>query len=151
MKENLVFRLWYYFRQGWSIYFAFIFSAINTLVVTYYLAIERAPFLKEIFPSFLYYVLILVGAGIPLLVLIGYAHVKKSAAYKAEADIGFEANPHFRRMLLNTEHLLRQNTLLNELLLKLSNNQTLTESEINEIKNIQNELKQHIDKKTIKE
>ena len=33
-------------------YFAFIFAAINTLTVTYFLAIENYPALKAVFPSF---------------------------------------------------------------------------------------------------
>ena len=53
MQRNLAFRAWFYFRNGWSTYFAFIFAAINTLTVTYFLAIERAPSLQAIFPSFL--------------------------------------------------------------------------------------------------
>ena len=51
-KKNLPFRAWYYFRQGWALYFAFVLSAINTLTVTYYLAIEKAPLLQNIIPSF---------------------------------------------------------------------------------------------------
>ena len=43
------FRAWFYFRNGWSLYFAFIFAAINTLVVTYYLAIDKIPFLLDFF------------------------------------------------------------------------------------------------------
>ena len=50
VKRNIGFRGWYYFRQGWSVYFAFIFAAINTLTVTYFLAIENYPVLKEVFP-----------------------------------------------------------------------------------------------------
>ena len=69
-KIDLGYRAWYYFRNGWSIYFAFVFGAVNTLVVTYYLAIERVPILKEIFPSFVYYVAIAVALG-----KIGRAHV----------------------------------------------------------------------------
>ena len=76
------FRGWYYFRMGWSTYFAFIFAAINTLTVTYYLAIEKVPSLVFIFPSFFQYVLILSGIGIPLLVLIGYAHFKRPKAFQ---------------------------------------------------------------------
>ena len=67
MGKNPGFRAWFYFRQGWSTYFAFIFAAINTLTVTYYLAIENYPFLKTIFPSFEQYILIVVLVGIPLL------------------------------------------------------------------------------------
>ena len=50
------FRGWYYFRMGWSTYFAFIFAAVNTLTVTYYLAIEKVPTLMSIFPTFIQYV-----------------------------------------------------------------------------------------------
>ena len=70
-KKNVGFRAWFYFRNGWSIYFAFIFAAINTLTVTYFLAIERVPFLISLFPTFIHYVLIVSGIGIPLLILIG--------------------------------------------------------------------------------
>ena len=56
-KISKIFRYWFYFRIGWSQYFAFIFAAINTLTVTYFLAIEKYPALQAIFPSFLQYVL----------------------------------------------------------------------------------------------
>ena len=71
------FRAWFYFRQGWSVYFAFIFAAINMLTVTYFLAIENYPALKAVFPSFGEYILITVIIGVPLLVSVGYAHYKK--------------------------------------------------------------------------
>ena len=93
MGKNPGFRAWFYFRQGWSTYFAFIFAAINTLTVTYYLAIENYPSLKTIFPSFEQYILIVVLIGIPLLVLVGYAHYKKTPSYRAEADVWVESNP----------------------------------------------------------
>jgi len=58
MKQSMFFRLWYYFRNGWSTYFAFIFAAINTLTVTYFLAIEEYPFLYDLFPTFVHYIVI---------------------------------------------------------------------------------------------
>ena len=76
MKQNLAFRSWFYFRTGWQTYFAFVLAAINTLTVTYFLAIENYPSLKTIFPSFEIYILIVVSIGIPLLVLIGYICLK---------------------------------------------------------------------------
>ena len=90
MSRNIGFRGWFYFRQGWSVYFAFVFAAINTLTVTYFLAIENYPFLKDAFPSFLHYIIIVSCIGIPSLVLIGYAHYKRTASFKAEADINIE-------------------------------------------------------------
>ena len=117
MKQNIGFRGWFYFRQGWTTYFAFIFAAINTMIVTYYLAIENIPELKIIFPSFYIYLTIAASIGIPLLVLVGYAHQKKTASYKAEADIYYESNPHNLRTYINTDLLLQLNLKLIDLLL----------------------------------
>ena len=150
MKRNLGYRGWFYFRQGWSVYFAFIFAAINTLTVTYFLAIENYPLLKEIFPSFLHYIIIVPLIGIPFLVLIGYAHYKRTASFKAEADINIEANPHFRRILMNTEVLLPSYLQLLELIVKLSQNEKLSEKDMNEISNLRNQLDEHIKKREIK-
>lgn len=149
MVKNLAFRTWFYFRMGWSTYFAFLFAAINTLVTTYYLAIERLPTLKEIFPTFAYYVIFLVAIGLPILVAIGYIHYKKSGAFKAEADISVEANPHLYRILTNTEALFPLYLKMSELLIKLSNNEKLSEEETNEIRSLQIQLREYMNKKTL--
>jgi len=149
MGKNPGFRAWFYFRQGWSTYFAFIFAAINTLTVTYYLAIENYPFLKTIFPSFEQYILMVVLVGIPLLVLVGYAHYKKTPSYRAEADVWVESNPYQARVLVNTQFTLALNMKLTDILLKLSSNQEITPKEIEEIKTIQSKFLEHIDDRTI--
>ena len=107
MRKNIGFRSWFYFRQGWTTYFAFIFAAINTMVVTYYLAIENISFLKEVFPTFFWYLLVVSTVGIPILVVVGYIHYKRTAAFSSEADINAEAHPYnykiqpgFRREVL---------------------------------------------------
>jgi hypothetical protein len=117
--------------------------------VTYYLAIEKAAFLQQVFPSFLHYVITAVITGIPILIIIGYIHYKRSGAIRAEADVGFEANPHMYRMLANTEVIMPVYLKISEILLKLSNNEKLTESEINEIKEMQKNLSEHMKNKTI--
>ena len=144
MRNNLGFRGWFYFRQGWSVYFAFIFAAVNTLTVTYFLAIDNYPFLKDIFPSFIHYVAVIVLIGIPLLVLVGYAHYKRTASFKAEADIHIEANPHMRRILTNTEFMLTMSLQLSELSMKLMNNEKLTSDEMNNLKQLQIEFQKQI-------
>jgi len=149
VKHNLGYRGWFYFRQGWSVYFAFIFAAINTLTVTYFLAIDNYPFLKEIFPSFLHYIIIIPLIGVPFLVFIGYAHYKRTASFKAEADINIEANPHFRRILINTEVLLPSYLQLLELIVKLSQNEKLSEKDMGEISDLRNQLDEHIKKREI--
>jgi len=140
-KQNLIFRLWYYFRNGWSTYFAFIFAAINTLTVTYFLAIEKYPTLQAIFPNFAQYVLVVSAVGIPILVLIGYAHFKKSQAFKSEADITLEVNPYHARMIVNSELNLKINTLILNLIKKTSLSDSLSDEEKKEIDDFNIELK----------
>jgi len=140
MRKNIGFRSWFYFRTGWSMYFAFILSAVNTLTVTYYLAVEKVPFLVEIFPSFLHYIVIFVGIGVPILVITGYAHFKRTSARKAEVDISVETNPYMIRTLVNSEYILKLNLILSNTLLKVQNDQKLSETELKEISDIQNEL-----------
>ena len=151
MRNNLGFRGWFYFRQGWSVYFAFIFAAVNTLTVTYFLAIDNYPFLKDIFPSFIHYVAVIVLIGIPLLVLVGYAHYKRTASFKAEADIHIEANPHLRRILTNTEFMLTMSLQLSELSMKLMNNEKLTSDEMNNLKQLQIEFQKQISDRKVRD
>ena len=133
MGKNKGFRSWYYFRMGWSTYFAFIFAAINTLTVTYYLAIEKVPILVSIFPSFFQYVLIVSLIGIPMLILIGYAHYKRTKAYQSEAEILIESNPFAARNTANTEMLLELNLKLLNIILGISQNNKISDSELKEI------------------
>ena len=148
--SDLIFRAWYYFRNGWSLYFAFIFAAINTLTVTYFLAIENFPVLQSIFPSFLHYVVILSVTAIPLLILIGYVHWKKSGARKAEIDINYEVDPYRARTLVNSELILKINLNLIQLTTKLVSDEKLSSDEVQKIKTLQNELETFIDERTMK-
>ena len=140
MKTPFYFRSWFYFRQGWSVYFAFIFAAINTLVVTYFLAIENYPILLEIFPTFIVYITIVVTIGIPLLITVGYLHFKRSPAFRAEAKIMLESNPFVRRVLVNSELTLKLNTQLMELILKISQGEKISKEEILAASKIRDEL-----------
>tara|TARA_Y100000310_G_scaffold135491_1_gene134332 strand:- start:38 stop:538 length:501 start_codon:yes stop_codon:yes gene_type:complete len=135
-KNSVPFRAWYYFRMGWSTYFAFILAAINTLTVTYFLAIDNYPSLKLIFPSFEIYILIIVSIGIPLLIAIGYAHFKRTQAFKSEIDVMIESNPYQRRNTVNNEINLRVNLQLMKLLTKLVNNEKLDTSESENLKKL---------------
>ena len=148
MTENSLFRLWFYFRNGWSMYFAFIFAAINTLTVTYYLAIERVPALQVIFPSFFQYVAIVSLIGVPMLIGIGYAHYKRTKARKAEVDIGFETSAYQRRFIVNTEIILHLNLRLTEMLMRLTHGEKLTENEIKKIQAYKEDIENHIEQRT---
>jgi len=138
-KSSTGFRGWFYFRMGWSTYFAFILAAINTLTVTYFLAIDNYPILSTIFPSFEIYVLIITSIGIPLLIFIGYSHYKKTKAFRSEVDVLLETNPVLRRNAVNTDIILRLNTNLIDLIVKLSKN-TISEEELKNIEKIRKEI-----------
>ena len=149
MEKNLGFRGWFYFRTGWATYFAFIVAAINALTVTFFLAIENYPSLSVIFPTFFHYIVIVVGIGVPILVLVGYVHFKKSKSFRAEADVLIETNPHIRRILQNTEVLLPSYLKLTEIIVKLSENKKLTDEELKEVSKLQNQLNDHINKREV--
>ena len=139
-KNNIFFRSWYYFRTGWSTYFAFILAAINTLTVTYFLAIENYPDLKSIFPSFEQYVTIIMLIGIPLLVFVGYIHFKRTRAFKSEVDVLIESNPYQRRNTVNGEINLRLNLKLLGMLIKVSKKESLAESDLKDIEDLHSKI-----------
>ena len=140
MRQNLLFRSWFYFRTGWQTYFAFILAAINTLTVTYFLAIENYPSLQTIFPSFEIYILIIVSIGIPLLILIGFIHFKRSQSFKSEADVLIESNPYQKRNTVNSELNLRLNLKILSMTLKVLRKENLSEAELQEITKTYDEI-----------
>ena len=150
MKQRIGFRGWFYFRMGWSTYFVFILAAINTLTVTYFLAIDNYPILKAIFPSFEQYSVMMVCIGIPLLILVGYAHFKKTLAYKSEMDVMIESNPYITRNTVNADLSLKLNLKLISLLLRMSNGEKIEKNEIDEIEKLHNEISKFVEKRNFK-
>ena len=150
MKQRTGFRGWFYFRMGWSTYFVFILAAINTLTVTYFLAIDNYPTLKAIFPSFEQYAVMMVCIGIPLLILVGYAHFKKTLAYKSEMDVMVESNPYMTRNAVNAELNLKLNLKLISLLLRMSNGEKIEKNEIDKIEKLHNEISEFVEKRNFK-
>ena len=149
MVRNTGFRSWYYFRMGWSTYFAFVFAAVNTLTVTYFLAIENYPILKEVFPTFAIYIIILAGIGIPLLTFIGYVHFKRTPSYRSESAINYESNPFGRRMFINSEFILNINQKLITLLLEMQKDGKINNETLEQIQKTQEEISKHVESRTI--
>ena len=140
MPRNSGFRAWFYFRNGWSLYFAFIFAAINTLTVTFYLAIEKYPNLDWIFPTFFHYILVVVSIGVPLLVLVGYIHYKRSSARKAEVDISYETDAYKARTLVNTEITIALNMKLLDIITKMSKKEEISSQDYQELEQLRDKL-----------
>ena len=127
-------------------YFAFIFAAINTLTVTYFLAIDNYPALKAIFPSFELYLFTMMAIGMPLLTIIGYTHYKRSPAYSSEAGIMLSANPYTRRALINSELNVELNIKISEILVKISNKED-TKKEMLELKTIHDKINEFVNER----
>ena len=149
-KQRKGFRGWFYFRMGWSTYFVFILAAINTLTVTYFLAIDNYPTLKAIFPSFEQYAVMMVCIGIPLLILVGYAHFKKTVAYKSEMDVMIESNPYIARNTVNADLSLKLNLKLISLLLKMSTGEKIDKNEIDEIEKLRGDILKFVEERNFK-
>ena len=149
MKNNILFRFWYYFRTGWATYFAFILAAINTLTVTYFLAVDNYPVLNIMFPSFEIYILVVVSIGIPLLILIGYAHFKRTQAFRSEIEVFLESNPYQARSMVNVEMNLQLNLKVIELLLKISKNYNVDEKDLGKIRKLQDEISKIVNERTL--
>jgi uncharacterized protein YnzC (UPF0291/DUF896 family) len=131
--------------MGWSTYFVFALGAINTLTITYFLAIDNYPVLKNVFPTFEQYVVIMIVVGIPVLIMLGYAHYKKTKAFRSEMDVFIESNPYQRRNIVNSTILVSLTMKINEMMFKLAKNEKLTSKEIEEVEKLQNEVKEFTD------
>ncbi len=130
MKRQ-IFRAWFYLRMGYAIYWAFAFMGINVMTVTYFLAIEKAPFLKEVFPSFVEYVIFLVVVGVPILVFTGFMHYKKIRGFASEAEVNTENNPYVYKLSPGHQSnvVFPFYLLVTKLLVKLANNEKLDEKD----------------------
>jgi len=149
VRKNIGFRSWFYFRTGWSMYFAFILSAVNTLTVTYYLAIERAQVLKDIFPSFLIYVVFFVLIGVPILITVGIIHFKKTSARKAEVDISIETNPYVIRNLVNSELIINLNVRLARIILNSEQGKKIDEEDLKTLQEVLNTTEDFLSNRTV--
>ena len=149
MKNNLGFRGWFYFRHGFMTYFAFILAAINTLTVTYFLAVDNYPVLNIMFPSFEIYILLITLIGTPLLMLIGYAHFKKTQAFRSEFEVYIESHPYHARDLANREMSLQLNLKVIELLLKISKNYNVDEKDLGKIRKLQDGISKIVGERTL--
>ena len=92
--KKVPFRSWYYFQIGYTQYFAFAIAVTNMFTTTYYLFISENASFEKVFPNFSMYVIVSSVIGIPLLVFLGYFHMKRSHIYKSQQDVIQESYPY---------------------------------------------------------
>ena len=128
--------------MGWGTYFAFILSAINTMVVTYYLAIKDLPALKVIFPTFLSYLGIVSMIGVPLLIVIGYVHYKKIAAFSSEVAVIYESNPYTYKLNpgFNVEVVFPLYVMITQMMVRWSKNEKPSEEDLKQLYDLQKKI-----------
>jgi hypothetical protein len=76
---------WLDFRNGHSIYLAFILNFINFILITYNFAIEKASFLSGTFDSLSFFTVIFILVYVPGAMLIGYWHRRNQYSVENEA------------------------------------------------------------------
>ena len=81
---------------------------------------------------------------------MGYIHYKRTLAFKSEIDIVVESNPYQRRNIVNVHLILESIMKTNQLLLKLSKNEKLSETEIGEINSKIAEISKFVSNRTFK-
>ena len=142
MKIEKSFRWWFYTKMGFRAYFAFILTGINTITITYFLAIDKIPFLQNIFTSFSVYVLYFILVGIPLVTFVGYLHFRKLPGFQTESEVRIENNPYVYRLPpgwnknVNMPYFLLQSKIL----MKIAQNETVSEKEKNELESLQKKM-----------
>jgi len=127
--EEKLFRVWYYFRLGYSTYLSFVLGMFSFVTTTYYLAINNMPFLSDVFPSVVVYAVFL-ALILPFIgTIVGWVHMKRTLAFTEQISIGIEANPYTYKIQPGIgTHVAWPNLLLNldfvEIMLESSGNMT---------------------------
>ncbi|MHA2248797.1 MAG: hypothetical protein ACXAD7_00480 [Candidatus Kariarchaeaceae archaeon] len=80
-----------YFLRGHSNWFAYVFSLLNFVTISFYLLIENLTVIPDSF-RLRHYILIFVLFYAPLAITVGYYDMKKGT-YRVEAKIAKELSP----------------------------------------------------------
>lgn len=140
---KLSYRVWYYFRMGYSTYLSFLIGYGSTLVTVYYLAIKNVPPLLDIFPKFWPFAILSTLTAIPLSVILGWFHMKRSLLYSSEVDVTVESYPYNYKLPpgFNPEVVFPAYLVYLKLLRRLAEqNGFLTEGERAEIEQLENKF-----------
>ena len=136
---DLALGAWYYLRIGYSTYLAIIVAFMSYITVIYKLAIEDLA-LDWIFPRFHIFIGFSLATIIPLAVLIGWLHMKKTLAYSAGIAVDVESSPYDYMIKPGTETEITwpMSTIMLQLLQKIIAKENLSSvEESEELKNIQ--------------
>ncbi len=141
MKRPVPFRFWYYFRAGYAGYFSFVMAIFNMFTITYYLMIDNYSQLHAVIPTFTSYIIISSFVIVPLATILGFMHVRRTGAYKADIKVNAESNPYNYRLIPGVQKEVLAPLLLEMLeLVKKSNDSKLTDEESKRVKQLDEKL-----------
>jgi len=98
-----IFRAWFYFRQGYNLYLAFLIGFASNIVVLFRLGVEPNKPLLSIFPTLGIFTAVGLLVAIPVGILTGLYHMKRTGAYAADASVATEANPYIYKVVPGKE------------------------------------------------
>src|SRR5690242_4415050 len=98
-----IFRSWFYFRQGYNLYLAFLIGFASNIVVLFRLGVEPNKTLLGIFPSLAVFTAVGLLVAIPVGIVAGLYHMKRTGAYAADASVATEANPYIYKVVPGKE------------------------------------------------
>jgi hypothetical protein len=100
--ERILFRSWFYLRVGYGTYIAFLIGFVSNIIVIYKLAIADTS-LVSIFPHLTDFVLVAAIVASPISIIIGLYHMRRTAAFAADATVSMEANPYVYKIVPGKE------------------------------------------------
>jgi hypothetical protein len=100
--ERIIFRSWFYLRVGYATYIAFFLGFLSSITVIYKLAIADTP-LVTYFPHLTEFAIVAVVIFSPISVVIGLLHMRRTAAFAADASVSTEANPYVYKIVPGKE------------------------------------------------
>jgi hypothetical protein len=100
--ERIIFRSWFYLRVGYGTYIAFLIGFVSNIIVIYKLAIADTS-LVSVFPHLTVFAILAVVIASPLSVIIGLYHMRRTAAFAADATVSMEANPYVYKIIPGKE------------------------------------------------
>ncbi len=90
MQSDYFRRRWLDFRNGHSVYLAFVLTFVNFILITYNFAIKQASFLHAIIGNLGVFILFFIGVYVPAAIVIGYWHRRNQ--YSIENEAYFQQN-----------------------------------------------------------
>ena len=87
--------------------------------------------------------------GVPILIVTGLIHFKKTSARKAEVDISVETNPYQLRNLVNSEMILLLNMKLARIIFNSEKGEKISEDDLKELKILLEKSEKFLENRTV--